>query len=266
MADNPHYPTDNVRVFHLLKDAISDHKSVLAWVKDYNITQDGRETWKAFRAHYLGDTQLDSLANRAENWMASTKYAAERARYNFEKHVTVHQKCHSDIEKATGTALTDRDKVRRFLWTLTADFMTIPKATIEATNNLRTNWTDCINYLRKFVPEKPQFPTQDLNISKATIFNSNDENDDESVTIKEANIHKKRKKDKGKGPSNLTKKQKEASPKIEIRKGWYSNKEMKAIKEAGRWDEVLELREREGIGKHDKNKNNVPGTKQGSQS
>ena len=109
---NMHFNTDNGRVFDLLNDAVKDHQRVQTWIKSFLAKRDGRGACIAFKVHYLGSLQMDTIASTAEDKLLMSQYHGKRPRYNFECYVSVHQKAHIDIEKATGMPLSGRDKVR----------------------------------------------------------------------------------------------------------------------------------------------------------
>ena len=79
------------------------------------------------------------IATTAEDRIRDSRYIGECPRYNFEKHVSVHQKAHLDIAAGTDMALTDHDKVRRLLQTIEAPNMLVTTATIKAIDGLRLN-------------------------------------------------------------------------------------------------------------------------------
>jgi len=126
----------------------------MTWIKGSAATKDGRGAFKTFKAHFMGTSELENLANKAEGKLDSSVYVGEHPRYNFEMHVTTHQRAHLDLSRAGGRELTGRDKVRRLLKSISAPNMTVPVATVRATENLRVNWDECLNYLRQFVEEK----------------------------------------------------------------------------------------------------------------
>ena len=246
-ARNPHFPTDNARVFDLLSEAIANHKQVLTWVKSFRATKDGRNAWTAFRAHYLGASQMDGIANRAEARIEKSVYSSEQARYSFERHVTLHHKAHQDIAQATGVDLSDRDKVRRFLLTVKAPFMQVPIATVKATPNLRTNWEECINYLRDFVPALNRFGK--ANSSALTVGEKEiTKGDDTECCATTTNGTKRKFADKTNGQAE--KKKPKQLPKIEDR--WYKPSEWSALLKAGKGDEIKALRAQRGEKKKDK--------------
>ena len=150
-SQGPHFGADNIRVYELLRNAISDFKRVLVWIKGHARAKDGHQAWFDFKAHFLGSAQLDNIATKAEDRMEYSVYSGKKPRYTFEIHVSIHQKAHLDIAKATGQALDERTKVRHFLKSIQARELEVPVATVKATPNLCDDWTSCVNYLRGFI-------------------------------------------------------------------------------------------------------------------
>jgi hypothetical protein len=147
----PQYQVDNAKVFEMLNDAIGLHKHVKTWIKAYTKARDGRGAWMAFKAHYRGSNEMEAMEVAAEKSLDTGHYTGEKPRYNFETHVSKHLKAHLDIEKSTGVAMTEKSKVRKLLHSLKSSAMAVPIATIQAQDNLRLNFDECINYLRAFI-------------------------------------------------------------------------------------------------------------------
>jgi hypothetical protein len=143
-----HYAIDNARVFQLLNDAIVAHPHVKAWIKDYQRRRNGRDAWLAFRTHYRGQSEMETIQVQAEQRLDTLRYHGEKARYNFETHVSNHRKAHNDILKASGTPLQETVKVRKLTTSLMSTDLKTAKSTIAAIENLRTNFDDCVNYLK----------------------------------------------------------------------------------------------------------------------
>jgi hypothetical protein len=57
---------DNKRVFELLRDSVSELEEVKVWIKCLIRAKDGRGAWETFTDHYLGSSQLDGIAERAD--------------------------------------------------------------------------------------------------------------------------------------------------------------------------------------------------------
>ncbi len=145
------YQSDNSKVFELLTTAVKEHPTVLEWLKPHKRTKNGASAWEGLKAHYRGTAQLDGIANRAESDIENSRYDGERYNYTFEIHCTRHQTAHRRIEEASGTALSERDKVRRFLNTIYASSMAAAIDTVKANTNLNTDFNACVNHLRQSV-------------------------------------------------------------------------------------------------------------------
>jgi hypothetical protein len=80
---------------------------------------DWRGAWKAFKAHYLGTSRLDNIAERADLKIETCVYTGEKSRYSFETHVSIYKKAHLDLQKA-GNEPDGLTKVRKFLQSIKA--------------------------------------------------------------------------------------------------------------------------------------------------
>jgi hypothetical protein len=145
------YCIDNARVFELLNEAVTEHKNVKTWIKPFAKARDGRGAWFAFKAHYRGSSELEAIETAAEKRLDDLTYKGEMPRYNFETHVSMHRKSHLELEKATGLEMPGPTKVRRLLKSLKSSSMNVPVATIRATDHLRTDFDETVNYLRSFI-------------------------------------------------------------------------------------------------------------------
>jgi hypothetical protein len=157
------YQIDNSRLFEKLKEAVLQYKAVYAWIKPFSRGKDDRGAWLAFKAHYLGSSQLDTMANKAESRIENAAYHGEKPRYSFETHVSIHQQAHAQINLATGTTWTAREKVRKLLLSIQAKDMMVAVATVKANPALRGSWEETVNFLRDFVGP---VPSEHRNISE----------------------------------------------------------------------------------------------------
>jgi hypothetical protein len=157
------FSIDNARVFELLNDAVNEHKNVKTWINPFAKRKDGRGAWLAFKSHYRGSSEMESIEVAAEKQLTSLIYSGERQRYSFETHVSKHRKAHQELEKATGAALPDGTKVRRLLDSLQVASLAVPIATIKAQDNLRLDFDACVNFLKSFILSSPN--TEQRNVS-----------------------------------------------------------------------------------------------------
>jgi len=144
------YKADGKRVFEILRDAISEFESVKVWLKGHVGSKDGRGAWMAFKAHYLGSAQLDTIANKADVRIETLVYTGEKTRYNFEHHVSNFKQAHLDLQKA-GNEPDGRTKVRKFLMSIKAPEMQTAVAAAQTQDAYLTDFEATINYLRRFV-------------------------------------------------------------------------------------------------------------------
>ena len=153
---SPQFMVDNARVFDILNIAINEHKHVKTWIKSFALTQNGRSAWFNFKAHFRGSSELEAIEAAAENRMESLIYRGEKPRYNFETHVSMHQKSYLEIENATGQIIPGPTKVRKLLKSIQASNLMVPVATIRAQENLRSDFDSSVNYLRAFISSVDQ--------------------------------------------------------------------------------------------------------------
>jgi hypothetical protein len=149
--NSTNFRVDNAKVYELLNQAVSGHAHVKTWIKSYAATRDGRGAWFAFKAHYRGSSEMEAIETAAEKKLDTLIYRGEKHRYNFETHVSNHMKAHIELEKATGMPMPEKTKVRRLLKSLQAPTMSVPSATIQATESLKSSFDASVNYLRAFI-------------------------------------------------------------------------------------------------------------------
>jgi ribosomal protein L15 len=166
----PHYQLDNARVFELLKDAIKEHKHVIAWIKPHSAAKDGRGAWVTFRSHYRGSSEVEAVIIQAENRLEKLIYKGEKPRYTFETHVSFHRRSHNEIELARGQSLTDAEKVRKLLTSIQASYLQVAIATIRANDNLRLDFDASVNFLRAFIANSStQSENEVRNVSQVNV-------------------------------------------------------------------------------------------------
>ena len=144
------YYTDNKRVFEILMDAIQEFEEVKVWVKAFVRRKDGRGAWTAFKSHYLGSSQLDGIAEKADQKIETLTYNGEKTRYSFETHVSNFKKAHLDLGK-TGNEPDGRTKVRKFLQSIKAPELQTAVGIAKSQDRYLTDFEETVNYLRRFV-------------------------------------------------------------------------------------------------------------------
>lgn len=145
------YMVDNALVFELLSEAVNDHKNVKTWIKPYAKTRNGREAWLAFKRHFRGSNEIEAIEVAAEKALSTLVYRGEKSRYNFEIHVSKHQKAHLDIAKTTGTKVPEARKVRLLLSSIQCASFNVPIACIRGHAAHKESFDESINYLRTWI-------------------------------------------------------------------------------------------------------------------
>jgi hypothetical protein len=117
IARMPHtdlaYREDNIKVWEIIRDSLHESEAY-NWIKRSERRRDGRSAYLALTTHYLGASKNETLRNQADTRLMQTFYGGEKNKFDWSKYVSVHKKCHNDLE-ATGPALSEDDKVRRLL-------------------------------------------------------------------------------------------------------------------------------------------------------
>jgi hypothetical protein len=117
VARMPHthlaYREDNIKVWEVIRDSLHDTEA-FHWIKASERRRDGRSAYLALTTHYLGASKNESLRNQADMKLMKTFYGGEKNKFDWSRYVSVHKRCHNDME-ATGPSLGEDDKVRRLL-------------------------------------------------------------------------------------------------------------------------------------------------------
>jgi len=156
------YIVDNALVFELLSDAVNEHKNVKTWIKPYAKTRNGREAWLAFKRHFRGSNEIEAIEVAAEKALSSLVYRGEKSRYNFETHVSKHQKAHLDIERTTGAAVPEARKVRLLLASIQCASFGIPIGCIRGHATHKDSFDESINYLRTWITNNDTNETRNI--------------------------------------------------------------------------------------------------------
>jgi hypothetical protein len=117
VARMPHtdlaYREDNIKVWEIIRDSLHESEAY-NWIKRSERRRDGRSAYLALTTHYLGASKNETLRNQADTRLMQTFYGGEKNKFDWSKYVSVHKRCHNDLE-ATGPPLSEDDKVRRLL-------------------------------------------------------------------------------------------------------------------------------------------------------
>jgi hypothetical protein len=106
------YLEDNTQVWEIIRDSLHETEA-FNWIKRLERRRDGRSAYEALTTHF-GASKIDNLRNQADSRLLKTFYGGERNKFDWSKFVSVHKRCHNNLE-ATGPPLSEDDKVRRLL-------------------------------------------------------------------------------------------------------------------------------------------------------
>ena len=164
----PTFTVDNMQVFEMIASIARDH-DCWTYVKPAQRRRDGRRAFLALWDHYLGPNNVDNMASNAERKLASTTYAGEKKRWNFEKYVKAHMDQHQIIESLVehGHAGIDaRSKTRWLLDGIKSQDLDVVKTQILANPTLRADFTGCVTLYKDFLAQKATSnPMQEVTIS-----------------------------------------------------------------------------------------------------
>ena len=116
------------------------------WIKSFIRSKDSCGAWTAFKSHYLGMAQLDTIANRADSRIENLVNNGEKSRYSFETHVSNFKKAHLDLKRA-GNEADDRSKVCKSLLSLKAPELQTAVGVVKSQDSYLKDFKLTINYL-----------------------------------------------------------------------------------------------------------------------
>jgi len=146
----PAYEEDNGKVLQILREALDAHESVSLWTNAFVADDDGRGAWMAFKAHFLGTSQLANVTAEAHRVINTTVYTGEKARYSFEAHVSTFKKAHLDLKKTRNEPDEDT-KVRAFAQSIKAPELQMSLHVVLGVHPYKSNFDEAVNYIRQFV-------------------------------------------------------------------------------------------------------------------
>jgi hypothetical protein len=128
-----------------------------------------------FKAHYRGSSEVDAIIPLAEGRLDKLVYRGEKPRYTFESHVSFHRRSHNELEMAKGVAMTGPEKVRKLLASIQATSMQVPLATIRASDHLRHDFDEAVNFLRQYIATTAQTDSETRTVAKVNITDTKPE-------------------------------------------------------------------------------------------
>ena len=111
----------------------------------------------ALQGHYLGQAKADNILSNAEHTLDTTFYHAERKNFNFEKYVTIHRKCHTDLNglREFGyPGLDPRSKVCHLIAGIKTTTLDATKNTNWASEDLRRDFDRCVDQFHTAISQQ----------------------------------------------------------------------------------------------------------------
>lgn len=144
-----HYKRDNDKVYGIIKSLVLEGPG-WNWIIHLDRSRDGRDAWKALKAHYEGASNLNRNKEEAYASIASAQYQGERKNFTFETYTNIHQKAHQDLQRLN-EPVSEVKKVRDFLNHITDPQLAAGKSTVLATPAMLESFTEAANFLSNFV-------------------------------------------------------------------------------------------------------------------
>ncbi|MGH3053995.1 MAG: hypothetical protein ACRDL7_03340, partial [Gaiellaceae bacterium] len=143
------FKRDNEKVYGIIKSLVLEGPG-WNWIIQLDRSRDGREAWKALKAHYEGESVLNRNKEEAYASIASAQCQGEQRNFTFETYTNVHQKAHQDL-KRLDEAVPEAKKVRDFLSNIHDPQLAAGKSTVLATPKMLEDFTEASNFLANFV-------------------------------------------------------------------------------------------------------------------
>jgi hypothetical protein len=147
----PEYEVDNTMVWDILRTGTHGTQAY-TWIKTHAAARNGREAYLSLTIHYLGSAANESMLAKAESAVENTFYKGEKARFNFEKYVSIHRDAYNDMETVPGYAIPDDGtRVRKLLHGIQDPKLDAAVAAIKAAATLRNDFEEAVDFIKTFV-------------------------------------------------------------------------------------------------------------------
>jgi hypothetical protein len=164
------YLKDRETVWQKIADLTRDHEC-WTYVRPAQRSRDGRAAFLGLKEHYLGASNVDNMASKAESKLNQAVYQGENRRWNFEKFVRLHVDQHAILEglKDQGYAgIDERSKVRILLSGVKTKELDTVKTQILASAQLRNDFARCVNLFQDFINQSTSNNLRTSNVSALT--------------------------------------------------------------------------------------------------
>jgi len=164
------YQKDNSLVWQLLRPLVLE---TAAWnyVKQYDVTQDGRSAFLALQTRGEGEAAVDARRAAAEDIIQTARYTGKSKRFSIQHYINLLQGAYTELESiGEGEyALTEKQKVSIFTKGLVAEEYAATKHSIFQNEETRSDFQKCYAFVETMEQFKPSYATTssfDRNISE----------------------------------------------------------------------------------------------------
>jgi hypothetical protein len=164
----PVFKVDN-KALWLKLAAMTRDKPCWTYVRPHQRTQDGRKAFWALYDHYLGASNVDHMAARAEGKLQSTTYTGETKRWNFERYVALHVDQHTVLNGLTQygySGIDPRSKVRYLMAGIKTTALDSVKANVMSNPDLRKDFDATTGLYKDYIEQmKASQPTKEAHVA-----------------------------------------------------------------------------------------------------
>ena len=172
--DGKDYQKDNSLVWQLLRPLVLE---TAAWnyVKQYDVTQDGRSAFLALQTRGEGEAAVNARRAVAEDIIQNTKYTGKSKRFSIQNYINLLQGAYTELESIGDGeyALTEKQKVSIFTKGLVAEEYAATKHSIFQNEETRSDFQKCYAFVETMEQFKPSYATTqgfDRNISETRTY------------------------------------------------------------------------------------------------
>jgi hypothetical protein len=169
------YKQDN-KAFWLKLAAMTRGKPCWTFVSQYQKSQDARKAYWALYDHYLGPSNVDLMAARAEGKLQTTTYHGEQKRWNFERYVALHVDQHTILKglMAYGhSGIDPRSKVRHLIAGIRTTTLDSVKNAVMTSPLLRVDFDATARHYKDFIDQMKSTQSE-VNVATLTTGGGDD--------------------------------------------------------------------------------------------
>jgi hypothetical protein len=143
---HPDYVSHNGKVWEMVYDA-THGTNAWAWVKGFKTTRDGRGAMISLKAHFLGDSHVNSVKTAADATLTKTFWDGKARSFTWERFTSTLTDAFTDLADH-GEPKSDAEKVRKLLSAIRDPNLRTAKATVMATAHLLGDYNEALNFFK----------------------------------------------------------------------------------------------------------------------